>query len=103
MNIAKSIERSSEALAMDRVSRTSSRNSTSLPYSYLRTPWMGRKALIWTGEHRYRHSPERTTPFEETCEAMERGFREGEFHLFGISNCTAKEVEEIVLICEKNG
>ena len=43
MNIAKSIERSLGALAMDRVSRTSSRNSTSLPYSHLRTHGWGRK------------------------------------------------------------
>ena len=34
---------------------------------------------------------------------MDRGFREGKFERFGISNYTAKEVEEIVLICQKNG
>ncbi|KAA6416035.1 MAG: hypothetical protein FRX48_00754 [Lasallia pustulata] len=73
MNIAKSIDGSLEALAMNKVSIE------------------------------YLHSPERTTPFEETCEAMDRGFREGKFERFGISNYTAKEVEEIVLICQKNG
>lgn len=51
----------------------------------------------------YLHMPDRTTPFEETCEAMDKAFREGKFKRFGISNHSAEEVEQIIQICEKKG
>ncbi|KAJ9143392.1 Aflatoxin B1 aldehyde reductase member 2 [Pleurostoma richardsiae] len=51
----------------------------------------------------YLHQPERTTPFEETCEAMDKAYREGKFKRFGLSNYPASEVEEILQICEARG
>lgn len=51
----------------------------------------------------YLHAPDRHTPFEETCRAMDAEYRKGKFARFGISNYTADEVEEIVSICEKHG
>jgi aflatoxin B1 aldehyde reductase len=47
--------------------------------------------------------PDRTTPFEETCESMDKAYREGKFRRFGLSNHTAEEVEKIVQICEARG
>ena len=51
----------------------------------------------------YLHAPDRTTPFEETCRAMDAEWRKGKFARFGISNYRADEVEAIVDICEKEG
>jgi aflatoxin B1 aldehyde reductase len=51
----------------------------------------------------YLHWPDRSTPFEETCEAMDKAYREGKFRRFGLSNYSASDVEEIVSICEKRG
>ncbi|KAE8383101.1 NADP-dependent oxidoreductase domain-containing protein [Aspergillus bertholletiae] len=51
----------------------------------------------------YLHSPDRITPFEETCRAMDAEYRKGKFARFGISNFTAEEVEELLLVCEKHG
>ena len=51
----------------------------------------------------YLHAPDRTTPFEQTCRAMDAGYRAGKFERFGLSNFTAQEVEEVVAICEKEG
>ena len=51
----------------------------------------------------YLHSPDRTTPFEITCRAMDKAYREGKFEKFGVSNYTAEEVEEMVQICEREG
>lgn len=51
----------------------------------------------------YLHAPDRTTPFEETCRAMDAEWRKGKFARFGISNYRADEVEEIVSICERAG
>jgi aflatoxin B1 aldehyde reductase len=51
----------------------------------------------------YLHAPDRTTPFEETCEAIDKAYREGKFRRFGLSNYTAQEVERIVQICEQRG
>lgn len=51
----------------------------------------------------YLHVPDRTTPFEETCEAMDKAYREGKFRRFGLSNHTAEEVQKIVQICEDRG
>lgn len=51
----------------------------------------------------YLHQPDRQTPFEETCEAMDKAYREGKFRKFGLSNFTASEVEQILEICERRG
>ena len=51
----------------------------------------------------YLYSPQLTALFEETCEATDGGIGESKFERFKISSDTAKEVEEIVLTCEKNG
>jgi len=51
----------------------------------------------------YLHAPDRTTPFEETCRAMDAEFRDGRFARFGISNYTVDEVTQIVEICTREG
>ncbi|KAF5863269.1 hypothetical protein ETB97_010391 [Aspergillus alliaceus] len=51
----------------------------------------------------YLHSPDRSTPLEETCRAMDAEYREGRFARFGLSNYRADEVAEILMICEKHG
>lgn len=51
----------------------------------------------------YLHLPDRDTPLEETCEAMNEAYKEGKFKRFGISNYTAEEVEKIVSICKDKG
>jgi aflatoxin B1 aldehyde reductase len=51
----------------------------------------------------YLHIPDRTVPFEETCEAMDQAYREGKFKRFGLSNYSPAEVEQIVDICTKRG
>ena len=51
----------------------------------------------------YLHAPDRSTPFEITCRAMDAAWRAGKFDKFGISNYTAREVKELVEICEREG
>lgn len=51
----------------------------------------------------YLHQPDRNTPFELTCQAMDQVWREGKFKRFGLSNYTAEEVERIVAICKEKG
>ncbi|EXJ85651.1 hypothetical protein A1O1_06017 [Capronia coronata CBS 617.96] len=51
----------------------------------------------------YLHAPDRFTPFEETCEAMNTAYLEGKFERFGLSNYSVEQVEEIVRICEEKG
>ncbi|KAL6867172.1 Aldo/keto reductase [Trichoderma novae-zelandiae] len=51
----------------------------------------------------YLHQPDRATPFEETCEAMDKAYREGKFRKFGLSNFTAGEVAQVLDICERRG
>ncbi|EXJ84887.1 hypothetical protein A1O3_05562 [Capronia epimyces CBS 606.96] len=72
-NIAMSIDRSLEALNMDTV------------------------------DVMYLHAPDSCTPFQETCEALNKAYLEGKFERFGLSNYSVEEVEEIVRICEENG
>lgn len=72
-NIALSIDRSLEALNLDTV------------------------------DVMYLHAPDRATSFKETCEAMDKAYREGKFERFGLSNYSVEEVEEIVRVCEENG
>lgn len=51
----------------------------------------------------YLHLPDRDTPFEETCKAVNEAYRAGKFKRFGISNYTADEVEQIVAVCKDKG
>lgn len=51
----------------------------------------------------YLHLPDRATPFEETCAAMNKAHREGKFKRFGLSNYSAEEVQKFVAICEEHG
>ncbi|PTB63656.1 Aldo/keto reductase [Trichoderma citrinoviride] len=51
----------------------------------------------------YLHVPNRSVPFEETAEAIDKAYREGKFKRFGLSNYTADEVEQFVKIAEERG
>jgi aflatoxin B1 aldehyde reductase len=51
----------------------------------------------------YIHGPDRTTPFAETLEAVDKEYRAGKFEKFGLSNFNAAEVEECVGLCKTNG
>ncbi|EHK50931.1 uncharacterized protein TrAtP1_009309 [Trichoderma atroviride] len=51
----------------------------------------------------YLHQPNRSVPFEETAEAMDKAYREGKFKRFGLSNYTAAEVEQFIKISEEKG
>ena len=51
----------------------------------------------------YLHLPDRDTPLEEPCQAMNEAYQEGKFKRFGISNYTVDEVEQIVAICKNKG
>lgn len=51
----------------------------------------------------YLHAPDRATPFEEACEAMDQAHREGKIKKWGISNYTADEVQKFIDICEARG
>jgi len=50
----------------------------------------------------YLHMPDRSTPFEETCRAMNEAYQAGKFEKFGISNYRADEVDQIYKICKDN-
>lgn len=49
----------------------------------------------------YLHQPDRATPFEETCEAIDTAHKEGKFKKFGLSNFSADEVKQVLEICER--
>ncbi|KAK4121002.1 aflatoxin B1 aldehyde reductase member 2 [Parathielavia appendiculata] len=51
----------------------------------------------------YLHAPDRATPFEEACEAMDQAHREGKIKKWGLSNYTAEEVQKFLDICEARG
>lgn len=51
----------------------------------------------------YLHVPDRATPFEEACEAMDQAHREGKIKQWGLSNYTVEEVKRFVDICEERG
>ncbi|KAI1410441.1 Aldo/keto reductase [Hypoxylon sp. FL1857] len=51
----------------------------------------------------YLHKPDRDTPFEEACEAMDQSYKEGKFKKWGLSNYRADEVQKIIDICEEHG
>ncbi|XP_044714492.1 aldo/keto reductase family domain-containing protein [Hirsutella rhossiliensis] len=50
----------------------------------------------------YLHKPDRTTPFQETLGAMDKLHKAGKFVRFGISNFTAYEMAEVMMICKYN-
>ncbi|KAJ7156021.1 Aldo/keto reductase [Mycena crocata] len=47
----------------------------------------------------YLHAPDRSVPFEETLEEMNKLYNEGHYEIFGLSNFAAWEVAEVVSIC----
>ncbi|KOS23079.1 Aflatoxin B1 aldehyde reductase member 2 [Escovopsis weberi] len=51
----------------------------------------------------YLHNADRTVPFAETLEAMDRLHKAGKFGVFGLSNFAAHEVAEVVMTCKYNG
>ncbi|GAB7346959.1 hypothetical protein MBLNU459_g2014t2 [Dothideomycetes sp. NU459] len=51
----------------------------------------------------YFHGPDRQTPLEESCRAINQLHQEGLFDRFGVSNFRVDEVTEVVTICRKNG
>ncbi|KAL1969460.1 hypothetical protein VTN77DRAFT_8898 [Rasamsonia byssochlamydoides] len=51
----------------------------------------------------YLHAPDRSVPFAETLEEVDKLHREGKFVQLGLSNYTAFEVAEIVTLCNERG
>lgn len=51
----------------------------------------------------YLHAPDRSVPFEETLEAVDKLHKEGKFVQLGLSNFTAFEIAEIVITCKERG
>ncbi|KAJ7709952.1 Aldo/keto reductase [Mycena rosella] len=51
----------------------------------------------------YLHAPDRSVPFEETLEEMNRLYIEGYYEIFGLSNFASWEVAEVVSICKGKG
>ncbi|KAJ6095192.1 hypothetical protein N7467_002705 [Penicillium canescens] len=51
----------------------------------------------------YLHAADRSVPFSETLEAVNELHKEGKFVRLGLSNYTAFEVAEIVVICNERG
>ncbi|KAF9212208.1 hypothetical protein BGZ59_007074, partial [Podila verticillata] len=51
----------------------------------------------------YLHSPDATTPFEETVKAIDDLHKEGLFDRFGLSNFAAWQVTLIHQLCKQNG
>lgn len=49
----------------------------------------------------YLHGPDRSTPLEEQCSAINQLYQEGKFQRFGVSNLRDDEVAEIHEICKR--
>ncbi|KAF3008274.1 hypothetical protein E8E14_003031 [Neopestalotiopsis sp. 37M] len=49
----------------------------------------------------YLHNPDRQTPLEEQCKAMNDAHQAGKFSNFGVSNLAPSEVEQMVHICRR--
>ncbi|CAF0899868.1 unnamed protein product [Didymodactylos carnosus] len=47
----------------------------------------------------YLHAPDRSVPFEETLQEINKMYEDGKFKIFGLSNYAAWEVAQIVQIC----
>jgi len=50
----------------------------------------------------YLHAPDPKTPFEETARAMNEAYKAGKFERFGLSNFTARQVDQFCKICEQH-
>ena len=51
----------------------------------------------------YLHAADRSVPFEETLGECDKMHKEGKFVRLGLSNFTAFEVAEVVMICRAKG
>ncbi|EPE06526.1 aflatoxin b1 aldehyde reductase member 2 [Ophiostoma piceae UAMH 11346] len=51
----------------------------------------------------YLHAADRSVPFAETLEAVDKLYKAGKFKRLGLSNFTAFEVAEVVMTCKYNG
>ena len=51
----------------------------------------------------YLHAADRSVPFEVTLEALNEMHKDGKFVRLGLSNFTAFEVAEIVIMCKERG
>ncbi|OTB10095.1 hypothetical protein K445DRAFT_323321 [Daldinia sp. EC12] len=51
----------------------------------------------------YLHAPDRSVPFADTLEAVDRLHKAGKFSRLGLSNYASFEVAEIVMTCKQNG
>lgn len=51
----------------------------------------------------YQHAPSTQTPLEETLAGVNELYEAGAFKRFGLSNCTAAEVEEVVQLATARG
>ncbi|KAL5336305.1 NADP-dependent oxidoreductase domain-containing protein [Aspergillus crustosus] len=51
----------------------------------------------------YLHAPDRSVPFAETLEEVDKLYREGKFRQLGLSNYTAFEVAEVAVTCHARG
>ena len=51
----------------------------------------------------YLHAPDRSVPFEETLKTVNDMHKEGKFVRLGLSNFTAFEVAEVVIMCKERG
>lgn len=51
----------------------------------------------------YLHAPDRSVPFAETLEEVNKLHQEGKFVQLGLSNYTAFEVAEVVTLCAERG
>ena len=51
----------------------------------------------------YLHAADRSVPFEETLEAVNEMHKAGNFVQLGLSNYTAFEVAEVVIMCKERG
>ncbi|KAJ7285885.1 Aldo/keto reductase [Mycena rebaudengoi] len=51
----------------------------------------------------YLHAPDRSVPFEETLEEMNKLHKEGYYEILGLSNFASWEVAEVASICKAKG
>jgi aflatoxin B1 aldehyde reductase len=51
----------------------------------------------------YLHAADRSVPFAETLEEVDKLHKEGKFRQLGLSNYTAFEVAEVVTLCNERG
>ena len=51
----------------------------------------------------YLHAADRSLPFQEPLKKVDELYRQGKFRTFALSNFTAFEVAEVVMLCKANG